>query len=392
MGVYSDYLNKKWDFQTLAAERKTQLSRISSLRNGRGVLVYAADLTKNGRDVPLMIDYSDLLPVQDQLSAITGDEVDIIIETPGGIAEVAEDMVRIIRSKFARVGMIVPGWAKSAGTILVMAGDEILMGPSSSLGPIDPQINFGGKRFSADAFLDGFEKIKTEVQKTGKLNPAYIPILQNISPGEIQNCENARTFSQRLVKDWLASYKFKYWTNHSDGRPVTPDEKKQRADEIAKELCDHSQWLTHGRSVKLDDLRKGNLRLKIVDYSENPDLNDAISRYYTLLRMSFDATNIFKVIETATSQIYRFITAQVPAPPPQKQSIADVAAIGFQCPNCKNSFNIQVNLGQPSALLPGNVPYPIGSDLFKCPSCGTESNLSPIRLQIEAQSGKKAVA
>ena len=57
--------------------------------------------------------------------------------------------------------------------LLSMAGDEILMGDSSSLGPIDAQVVSNGKRFSADAFLDGLEKIKREVAETGKLNPAY---------------------------------------------------------------------------------------------------------------------------------------------------------------------------------------------------------------------------
>ncbi len=410
MGVYSDYLGKKWDFQALSAERKAQLAKISRHRGGRGVLVYAADFNKNGKDVPLMLDYSDLMPIQDQLSAISGKEIDIIVETPGGLAEVVEDIVRFVRSTYDRVGMIVPGWAKSAGTILVMAGDEILMGPSSSLGPIDPQINFAGKRFSADAFIEGLEKIKSDVQKPGShLNPAYIPILQNISPGEIQNCLNARSFSHRLVRDWLAAYKFKYWTNHSDKRPVTDAEKVQRADQIAQELCNHSKWLTHGRSIKLADLAKPPIGLKVVNYAENPDLNDAISRYYTLLRMTFDSTNMFKIIETATSQIYRFVTPPAPNPMQPGQLIPipqgipfplpvgpappgpEIAAIGFQCPSCKQRFMIQVNLGESAPLQPGSVAYPTENDIFKCPKCGLENNLSSIRLQIEAQSGKKVV-
>jgi hypothetical protein len=41
-----------------------------------------------------MMDYSDLMPVQDQLAMLAGPEIDILIETPGGIAEVAEDIVR----------------------------------------------------------------------------------------------------------------------------------------------------------------------------------------------------------------------------------------------------------------------------------------------------------
>ena len=83
-----------------------------------------------------------------------------------------------------------------------MAADEILMGTTSALGPIDVQLTWQGKRFSADAFLEGMNKIKKEVTETGILNKAYIPILQGISPGEIQSAVNALDFSKRLVTDW----------------------------------------------------------------------------------------------------------------------------------------------------------------------------------------------
>jgi len=61
----------------------------------------------------------------------------LILETPGGSGEVAEDIVRSLRGQFDEIAVLVPGTAKSAGTIMAMAGDEILMQPSSSLGPID---------------------------------------------------------------------------------------------------------------------------------------------------------------------------------------------------------------------------------------------------------------
>ncbi|MCK4817124.1 Clp protease ClpP, partial [bacterium] len=64
-----------------------------------------------------------------------------------------------------------------------------------------------------------------------------IPILQNISPGEIQHCENAQDFSKILVTDWLSKYKFKYWDKHSStSKPVTDREKKKRANKIAATL------------------------------------------------------------------------------------------------------------------------------------------------------------
>ena len=56
----------------------------------------------------------------------------------------------------------------------------------------------------------------------------------------------------------------------------------------------------------MQDLR--DMKLKITDYRENSELYDAITRYYTLLQMSFE-TNIYKVIETPESQIYKSINS-----------------------------------------------------------------------------------
>ena len=89
----------------------------------------------------------DLLPISDQLANLKGTKLDLILETPGGAGEVAEDIVRMIRKKYDDVAVIVPGWAKSAGTIIAMAADEILMGPTSALGPIDARLSWQGKRF-----------------------------------------------------------------------------------------------------------------------------------------------------------------------------------------------------------------------------------------------------
>ena len=168
MGIYSAYLDKKMNFEQLNVERKNQLKKIAVLRGGRDIIVYASDIT-NRINSPVSIDYSDILPFQDQVSNLKGKSIDIILETPGGIAEVVEDIVKLLRSKYEHIGVIIPGTAKSAGTIFSMAADEILMGTTSSLGPIDAQIFNNNKRYSADAFLEGLEKIKVEVTASGRL-------------------------------------------------------------------------------------------------------------------------------------------------------------------------------------------------------------------------------
>jgi ClpP class serine protease len=205
MGVLSDYIAQGLTFDQITAERKVQLNAISTARGHRDILVYAADMMKQG--APTGLDYSDLAPIADQLANLSGQAIDVILETPGGLAEVAEDVVRVLHDKYDEVAFIIPGWAKSAGTIMAMAGNEILMGTTSALGPIDAQQVTPGKQFSADAFLEGLEKIKAETDRTGSLNRAYIPILQGISPGEIQAAQNAMKFSRVLVGEWLAKYK-----------------------------------------------------------------------------------------------------------------------------------------------------------------------------------------
>jgi hypothetical protein len=381
MGIYSEYLDKQLSFPELTAERKKQLKLISKLRGNRDVLVYAADFNK--RTDVISINYADLLPISDQLSNLSGNKIDLIIETPGGSGEVAEDIVRLLHDKYDEVGIIIPGWAKSAGTIIAMSGDEILMGQLSALGPIDAQLNWQGKHFSAHSLLEGLEKIKKEIiDNNGILNKAYIPILQGISPGEIKNAENALKFAEDLVKKWLVKYKFKNWDIHSKNqKPVTTEEKEARAKKIAKDLCNHGHWKTHGRSIKLKDLEE--MRVKITDYTKNQELDEAITRYYTLLQMTF-ASTMYKVFETQDSQIYRFITQNIPQQNPKN---AANVIIDFECSNCKRHSKIQANLDKKQALQNGCVEFP-KNNKYKCQNCQTENDLSELRREIEAQTKK----
>ena len=386
MGYYAEYLDAAMSFEELAAERKKQLSTISSLRTNRDVLVFAADLNKGIPEVA--IGYADLLPISDQLSNLSGKAVDLILGTPGGSGEVAEDIVRLLHEKYDDVAVIVPGYAKSAGTIIAMAGDEILMGASSALGPIDAQIQWQGKSFSADAPIEGLEKIKREVQDTGVLNRAYIPMLQGISPGEIQNAENALNFAKVLVTQWLAKYKFKNWNKHSNATDVAPEERTTRAEEIAAELCDHRKWLTHGRSLKIDDLE--GMRLRITDYRQQAALEEAITRYHTLLQMTF-SSNLYKLFETPTSQIVRFTAAQVPAPQPFAGAPeANLAVIEIACASCGQALRVQANLGSEQPLQEGCLPYPAG-DRLPCPNCAAELDLTEAKRQLEAQAKRPVV-
>lgn len=389
MGYYSEYLNRQMSFPAIEVERKKQLAAISQTRGGRDILVYASDL-KGQKQAPVGIDYSDILPFQDQLAQLSGEAIDIIIETPGGQAEVVEDLVRLVRDRYESVAIIVPGWAKSAGTIFAMAADEILMGPTSALGPIDAQIQENGNKFiSADEYLDGLKAILQEVKDSGgSLNAAYIPILQNITPGAIQHYHNAQLLSSTLVKQWLYQYKFKSWQTHSHtGNQVTDEERRSTAERIADTLCRNSQWLTHARSLSQADLQK--LGLQVTNFMVPPELGESIMRYYTLLQMGFDTTNMYKMIETVSSQIYRFKveTANAPSKP-----VPGLQKVEVECPKCRHHFVVQYNLGKVAPREAGPMIFPLDSGKVWCPKCHNEIDLNDFRRKTEAESGMSFVA
>jgi hypothetical protein len=377
-------------FADLQTERKVQLRRIEEIR-GRDILVYAANLSVRVQ-VPISIEYSDLLPINDQLANLSCESLDLLIETPGGSGEVAEDIVKLLRGKYTDIAAIVPGVAKSAGTLIVMSADEILMEPASALGPIDAQMLWQGRQFSSEAFLEGLKAIQDEVTKVGNLNLAYVPILNQISPGEIQNAKNALNFARELVTNWLATYKFKNWTEHTgSGEPVTDEQRRARAEEIALELSNHTKWLTHGRSLKISDLEA--MRLLITDYSGQADLLDAIRRYHTLLQILF-ATNCYKVIETSGSQIYRFGVQQVQQLAGVPGSLQGVAPASAQaeigCSKCQAPMKVQAKFDPNAPDDPDCIPWPPDNKL-RCPSCGTEHDLADTRRALEAQVGRAVV-
>lgn len=385
MGYYAEYLSllKTQGAEALTSERKSQLRRIGQLRE-RNVLVIASDMSgkPDKAKAPIGIDYTDKIAVLDQLDTMSGDNIDVILETPGGSAEITEDIVMMLRSRFhGMVSFIIPGTAKSAGTIMVMSGDEILMSQDSTLGPIDAQIFVNGRMISAEACLTGLDNIMQEVRDTNGLNAAYIPILQGITPGEIQSWKNAQDFSFKLVSEWLHKWKFGHWQTHSSsGKPVTEEEKIFRAEEIAKELRNHSRWLTHGRSIRMGDLQE--MGLQITDYSQNIELNIAIRRYYTLVQMVFEISHVYKLFETPETQIMRILSTQ------QQPNVNPFINIDFICSRCKKIIKIQCDLLPGLPLQKDRILFPKNNKL-KCIHCGEINDLSQIRAQIEINTGKQ---
>ncbi len=221
----------------------------------------------------------------------------VILDTPGGVVEVVERIVRVLRHHYREVKFLIPDRAMSAGTVLAMSGDDILMDYHSCLGPIDPQLERDDRLVPALSYLSQYahliEKSKDEV-----LSTAELVLLQKLDLAELHRFELARDLSIALLKEWLTNYKFKDWNKtETKGIRVTQSMKEERAKWIAEQLNDQKRWLTHGRGIDMRTLQEG-LLLKIEDIGADPDLKRAVWDYFWFLRDHMARNGLVSFVHT----------------------------------------------------------------------------------------------
>lgn len=222
----------------------------------------------------------------DNLASERANKLTVILETDGGFAEAAERIQRLFRHNYTTVDFVVPGYAMSAGTILVMSGDAIHMDYSSVLGPIDPQVRREDNRLiSAIGYIEKYEAFMEKAAGPDGLNTAEMMYLvQRFDPGDLSQYEHARDLSIALLKEWLVQFKFKDWTRTRDRKKkVTLQMKEERATEIAKALNNTARWHSHGRGIPMDVLVK-ELNVQIEDFGADLALGPAVRQYYALLK------------------------------------------------------------------------------------------------------------
>lgn len=222
----------------------------------------------------------------------------VILETGGGYSDVAERIADTLRHHYLRVEYLVPNYAMSAGTILVMSGDAIYMDYYSVLGPIDPQVqNEKGVMVPAHGYLVQYNKL-IEKSKKGEITTAELNFLiEKFDPAELHRYEQEMNLSVTLLKDWLANYKFKDWKKDGQSAEEAKKMREERATEIAKLLNNTEQWHSHSRGISMKVLRE-KAQLKIEDFGENLELNRRVRAYYELIKDYADRTQALQVVHS----------------------------------------------------------------------------------------------
>ncbi len=205
----------------------------------------------------------------------------VILETTGGSIEVTERIANVFRKHYQEVHYIIPGYAYSAGTVLVLSGDEIFMDYYSILGPIDPQIQGeDGTLIPGAGYLYMYDRLIEKSAANEITNAELLFLTKKFDPAVMYVIEQAQNHSLELIRHWLPQYKFKNWKKtKSKGLPVTPKMKRDRAAAIATALGDSGKWHSHGRGITMRELQGNDIKLLIEDFGADKTLGPMVRQY-----------------------------------------------------------------------------------------------------------------
>ncbi len=291
--------------------RRKYLRQLSEL-TGRPTIIYYTDWFGKGGPAS-SINLEDMQGMMEVCKDVAGPSLDVLLHSPGGSPEAVASIVRYLRTKFDDVRVFVPLAAMSAATMWALAGNEIVMGKHSQLGPIDPQMVFGGLSAPARAILRQFDQAKEECRDPALLG-AWMPILQQYGPALIQQCEAAEELALRLVRDWLQEWMLA-------GRPNRAAE----AEAIANYFASYEEHRSHSLGITRELARDRGVNIQNLETDQA--LQDAVLSVHHATMHTLQGPAI-KIVENQLGRAYVKLAQQVmiqlpgPAALPPAQVVA----------------------------------------------------------------------
>ena len=173
-------------------------------RYDRNVLYYASSFLQKPH-IPGLFTSINMEDINGFMAGVHGHDFNkdllLVLHTPGGMAEAAQTIVDYLRSKFSAIDVLIPTYAMSAGTMIALGCDRIMMGRQSQLGPTDPQLIVGNRPFSAHSIVEQFEEAKTQISANPVLAHAWAPVLRSFGPALLQEARKSISYGQTLVRN-----------------------------------------------------------------------------------------------------------------------------------------------------------------------------------------------
>lgn len=266
----------------MARYRRQEAIKEIQKNTGRRLICYVADsgASLSREDVMPLMDLLHLVPI--------GTSIDFLLQTGGGDVDAADKIAGILRKRVGSEGtlrVVVPDFAKSAGTLIALGADLIVMSDSSELGPIDPQIVSREGQRPARTYVDSYDALASIINNPasyadGKRTDAERQMLEKFDPAFLDLCRQALERSRKLAEKLLSQGMLRESANWT---------------EVAFRLTDNTEWLSqHGAHISCDDA--GSLGLRIDYKPPNDPLWQAYWRLFCEQRLALspDCRKLFE--------------------------------------------------------------------------------------------------
>ena len=244
---------------------------------------------------PVIIEDSDADMIEEVLrnTDMTGRELFLVLNSPGGSGLAAERIVNICRTYGnGAFSVIVPKMAKSAATMICFGAKTILMSPTSELGPVDSQVPIRdehGRPFqyqAAHEVLEAYNDLLTRANRTkGRVEP-YLQQLARIDARDIRGIVSAQQLAENITVRSLKSGCLHLLT-----------EKLIRT--RVRLFLDPTHTISHGRPIYRDVARSCGLDVTDIDLMS--ELWDSVWSLYVRLN-HLTSTSAAKVVESVSTE------------------------------------------------------------------------------------------
>lgn len=246
------------------------IRELESERDSRAILYFTGEKPPHfGTQIA-----SDTLPLFKEILERFGQDnkkISLILNTSGGGLEAPWPLVNLIREYCKIFEVIVLEKALSAGTLIALGADKIVMLPYSQLSPVDPAADIVDenkriKRLEIEDIIGyvDFAKEKIGITEQSALAEMMKELTKEVSPTMLGSVNRTHALIRRLSKSMLDLHR----------RPVSDKQCKEIIENLTQKLYSHNHSINRreaknligfGNIVEFADAKTKNLAGKVFD-------------------------------------------------------------------------------------------------------------------------------
>lgn len=221
------------------------------------------------------IDRNDVSCIKDAIYEIHNnhihapEEIDVLLHTQGGEINAAFEIIELLNKSFKKVNFLVPSYALSAGSMIVVSGDEIILAKHAQLSPFDLQLI----DIPINIYMQEAKTLKEKTMAKKTLNDFKYVV-------------------KKIKKNLLRKH------YHSSKNIPQKISLRYETHKLLNIFTNTKKFISHNESYYLKDLENTMLNIK----EANKDLNDLLYEIDVILYFLFSQYEIFKITKTLYGQ------------------------------------------------------------------------------------------